>query len=119
VACNHGDPHRPALGIGNGVQPGVRATLGAPDLASAPPFSTRRLDAVRCALRCVASIMNVLCLAPSAAGPAMIRAKTPVSLQRFQGLQSANCAPVSQVECSLASPLAEAEPRHPRKISGS
>lgn len=51
-----------------------------------PPFFTRRLDAVRCALRYVASIMMVLCSALSAARPSMIRAKTPLSLQRFQPL---------------------------------
>jgi hypothetical protein len=37
--------------LGNGVQPGVHATLGPPDLTPAPPFLARRLDAVRCALR--------------------------------------------------------------------
>ncbi|WP_394342809.1 transposase [Paenirhodobacter populi] len=42
-----------------------------------PPFFTHGLDAVRCALRWVASIMMVLCAACSAARPTMIRAKTP------------------------------------------
>ena len=55
----------PAPVIADGVQPGVPFSgetvprtvslslkpFGAPDLAPAPPFFTRRLDAVRCALR--------------------------------------------------------------------
>ena len=37
--------------LGNRVQLGVHATFGSPDLASAPPFFTHKLDAVRYALR--------------------------------------------------------------------
>ena len=84
LASGHEEPDRPPFGIGNGVQLGVHAAFGAPDLAPARPFFTPRLDALRCALRSVASIMIVLCSALSAARPTMIRAKTPLSLQRFQ-----------------------------------
>ena len=69
-----------------GMWLGYTETFGAPDLASAPPFFTPRLDAVRCALRYVASVMIVLCSALSVARPTMIRAKSPLSLQRFQRL---------------------------------
>lgn len=51
---------------------------------STPPFSTRRLDAERCALSYVASIMIVLSSALAAAKPGTMRAKTPWSLQWFQ-----------------------------------
>ncbi|MPL96457.1 hypothetical protein SDC9_42638 [bioreactor metagenome] len=47
----HVEPDRPPLRIRDSVQLGVHATFGSSDLARSPPFLTRRLDAVRCALR--------------------------------------------------------------------
>ena len=44
--------------VTNGVQFGIQAAFCGPDMAGKnPPFS--KLDAVRCAFRCVASIINV------------------------------------------------------------
>ena len=64
------EPDRPSFGIGHGVQLGVQSAFGAPDKATAPPFFARRLEAVRCAFRKVASIMIVLGRSASAARPA-------------------------------------------------
>ena len=86
LACGHEYPDRPPLGIGNSMQLGVHAALRPPDQSAAPPFFRRRLEAVRCALRYVASIMIVSFSGLSAARPSMIRAKTPMSLHRFQRL---------------------------------
>ena len=47
---------RAAAGVRDGMQPGVHTTLCLPDYASNPPFFNPRLEAVRCALRQVASI---------------------------------------------------------------
>ncbi len=49
---------RAALRIGNGMQLCVHAAFGAADQPSEPPFFTRRPEAVRCALRQVASIIR-------------------------------------------------------------
>jgi hypothetical protein len=46
--------------IGDGVELGVHAAFGAPDQAAEIPFLTRRLEAVRCAFKYVASIITVL-----------------------------------------------------------
>jgi len=51
-----------------------------------PPFWNRRLEAVRCALRKVASILIVLGPSASAARPVTMRASTPMPLQRVQRL---------------------------------
>jgi hypothetical protein len=68
------------------------------DVAGWLPFFDRRLVAVRCALRYLrghartngacplTSIITVFGTAASAASPAIIRAKTPLSLHRFQRL---------------------------------
>ncbi len=80
------EPDRPSFGVGHSVQLGVQPALRAPDEPTAPPFLARRLEAVRCALRKVASIMIVLGASASAARPAIIRAKTPMPLHRFQRL---------------------------------
>ena len=56
---------RSALAIADGVQLGVQAAFGASDRSGNDPFLTR-LAAVRCALRCVASIMSWSGLPPRA-----------------------------------------------------
>ena len=90
LACGHEDLQGPPLGVGDGMQLGVQPTFRAPDQAPAlvvgPPFFARRLEAVWCALRYVASIMMVFCSVPSEASPSIIRAKTPMSPHRFQRL---------------------------------
>ena len=60
--------------------------LRSTDLATAPPFFARRLQAVRCAFSYVASIMIVSGLPPSADKPAKILSKTPIRLQRMKRL---------------------------------
>ena len=57
--------------------PGTPSDQTAPPVAC-PPFFDRRLVAVRCVLREVASIIAVFGTAASAAGRAIVRAKTPV-----------------------------------------
>ena len=51
LACGHEDAERAAVGIADGVQLGINPAFGAADQAAETPFLTRRLDAVRCALR--------------------------------------------------------------------
>ena len=77
---------RSPLTVADGVQPCVHAALGSTDQTATSPFFTARLDAVRWALRYVASIITVASSQCPAAKPAMIRAKMPLSLHRFQRL---------------------------------
>lgn len=70
---------RAALAIAHGMQLGVQAALGAPDTSGNSPFLSR-LAAVRCALRCVASIINRSGLGPLLASSAKIRLNTPSRL---------------------------------------
>jgi hypothetical protein len=65
---------------------GVHAALGVTDQATAPPFLAAMLVAVRCAFRYVASIITVVFSPCFVANLAIIRAKIPFSLQRFQRL---------------------------------
>ena len=51
LAGGHEEPDRATFRISDGMQLGVHAALGSADLASAPPFFTHRLEAVRCAFR--------------------------------------------------------------------
>ena len=46
LSRRHEEPDRAAPGVSDGVQLGIHATLGAPDLLSTPPFLARRLEAV-------------------------------------------------------------------------
>ena len=75
---------RPPLPVAGGVQLGVQPALGAADM-SRTPFC-RRLAAVRCALRWVASIMRRAGAPPRAARAAKMRANTPRRLQRMKRL---------------------------------
>lgn len=75
-----------SLAVTDCVQLGVHAALGSTDQASTPPFLTAMLVAVRWAFRYVASIITVVFSPCFAASPAIIRAKMPFSLQRFQRL---------------------------------
>jgi len=77
---------RPPERIGDGVEFGVEAAFGAPDQAFAPPFFAAMLEAVRWALRCVASIIRVSVALLSVASSSRIRSKIPFSDQRFQRL---------------------------------
>ena len=47
----HEEADRTTVRIGHSMQLGIHAAFRAPDQASRAPFFTRRLDAVRCALR--------------------------------------------------------------------
>ncbi len=81
---------QPAFGVGDSVELHVQLALCAPD--EAPPLRpwplsfACRLDAVRCAFRVSASIMTVRGLSASAAKLSIMRAKTPIPLQRFHRL---------------------------------
>src|ERR1700744_6607618 len=81
-----------ALGVAYRVELGVQPALGAPDATRSPPFF-RRLQAVRCALRWVESIMIQLGLGPAPANTAKIRPNTPRRLQRTKRLYSVLCRP--------------------------
>ncbi len=76
---------RPALAITDGMELGVQPAFGAPDTSGkSPPF--RRLAAVRCALRCVASIMIASGSPALPASSAKMRLNTPILLQRMKRL---------------------------------
>ncbi len=47
LAGGHEEAQRAAVRVGDGMQLGVHAALGAPDQAAGTPFFTRRLEAVR------------------------------------------------------------------------
>jgi hypothetical protein len=64
----------------------VHTAFGSTDQATTPPFLAAILVAVRWVLRYVASIITVVFSPCSAANPAIIRARMPFSLQRFQRL---------------------------------
>ena len=51
LACGHEEAQGAAVGIADGMKLGVHPAFGAADQAAKTPFLTRRLDAVRCALR--------------------------------------------------------------------
>ena len=74
---------RPSLIIANGVQFGIQSAFGSPDTNI--PFLSR-LAAVRCAFRCMASIMMRSGLRPSPASAAKMRSNTPSRLQRMKRL---------------------------------
>src|SRR5690606_37661994 len=76
---------RPAVTVADGVELGVQPALGSPDTTGNIPFLSR-LAAVRCAFRCVASIMMRSGFGPSPASPAKIRSNTPIRLQRMKRL---------------------------------
>src|SRR5690606_19642314 len=74
-----------AFTVADGVELGVQSALGSPDTTGNIPFLSR-LAAVRCAFRCVASIMIRSGFGPSPASPAKIRSNTPIRLQRMKRL---------------------------------
>jgi hypothetical protein len=88
-----------------GVQPTFRASDPMPALVVGPPFSARRPEAVRCALRYVAAIMMVFCSALSDASPSIIRAKTPMTPHRFQRMQRLFAGPYSRRASHHLNPL--------------
>lgn len=76
---------RPAQAIADGMQLGVQPALGASDTSgNSPPF--RRLAAVRCAFRCVASIMIASGSPALPASSAKMRLNKPRRLQRIKRL---------------------------------
>jgi len=77
---------RAARTVANGVQFAVHATIGAPYQAR-PVSPFLRLDAVRCTLRCVASIISISASGPvSLASSPKIFSKIPLSDQRTNRL---------------------------------
>ena len=80
-------------------QLGVQAALGAPDTSGNRPFF-KRLAAVRCAFRCVASIMIRSGLPPLPASSAKILLNTPRRLQR-----------TNRIDCRLLAGRCRAERR--------
>jgi hypothetical protein len=71
-----------ALIIADRMQLGVQSTFGSPDTTGNIPFFSR-LAAVRCALRCVASIMIRSGFGPSPARAAKMRSKGIVKLTKL------------------------------------
>jgi hypothetical protein len=71
LTCGHAETARTPIGTGDGMQLRVHAAFGSADqtfpLTAGPPFFNRRLDAVRCAFRGVASIITDFGTAASAA----------------------------------------------------
>ncbi len=63
---------RTPLAVADGVQLGIHTALGAPNQASTPPFLTPKLEAVRCALRHVASVITVVSSTWAEARPTII-----------------------------------------------
>ena len=86
LASGREKSERATVGIGDGVELRIHAAFGATDQPPEAPFFTRRLDAVRCAFRQVASIMIVSGVALAAASPSIMRMKTPLSPHRFHRL---------------------------------
>ena len=76
---------RLAVTITDRVKFGVQAAPGAPDTPGKAPF-LRRLAAVRCAFRWVASTITVSVAVLAAANSANIRSNTPASLHRMNRL---------------------------------
>ncbi|MFT4915445.1 MAG: hypothetical protein ACI9C3_001306 [Yoonia sp.] len=70
------------------MQFGSHAALGQSNQVAVPPLFNRRLDAIRYALRYVASLEIVLLSGACSASRIMIRANTPISRQRFKRLYS-------------------------------
>jgi hypothetical protein len=73
------------LTVADGVELGVQPALGAAEAAIRPPL-LRRLAAVRCALRCVLSIIRRSGRPPSVARAATMRSNTPMRLKRTRRL---------------------------------
>ena len=74
-----------ALTIADGVELRVQAAFCAPNATGNSPFF-KRLAAVRCAFKCVASIMMRFGFGPWLARAAKMRSKTPSLLQRMKRL---------------------------------
>ena len=81
-----------AVFVDDGMEFGVQAAFRASDTVGNIPFLSR-LAAVRCALRCVASIINCSGAPRSLAREAKMRSKTPKRLHRTKRLYSVLCGP--------------------------
>src|SRR3546814_5413301 len=101
----HEEAQGAAVRIGDGVKLRVHAAFGVSDQPAKTPFLTRRLDAVRCAFRSVASIMTVFASPLAAASPSIIRRKTPRSPHRFHRLYRVLCGPYARGPSRHRSPL--------------
>lgn len=81
------DSHKEADWLANSVRNHVKAcihaALGTADQTFTPPFFNLGLDAVRCALKYVASIIIVFFCIPFAVSPSIIRVKMPMPFHRF------------------------------------
>ena len=85
---------RSAVLITHRVQFGVYAAFRPTNAAGNIPFLSRE-HAVRCALRCVASIINPSGLSASAASSEKILLNTPIRLHRTNRLYNVLCGPYS------------------------
>lgn len=85
LAVRQAHHDRAALAVDDSMQLGVQSAFGAPDTAGDIPFFSR-LEAVRCALRCVASIISVSGGSSSAVRRLNISLKTPILLHRMKRL---------------------------------
>ena len=92
LALGEQQDQRLALAVADRVQFRVQAALGSSDAAGNSPF-LRRLAAVRCALRCVASIITMRVASLPAARAAKILSNTPARLQRTKRLYKVLCGP--------------------------
>ena len=77
-----------ALAVAHGMELGIQPAFGASDTSGNSHFLSR-LAAVRCAFRCVASIINWSGLSPFAEWAAKILLNTPSRLHRKRGVKAA------------------------------
>lgn len=82
ISCRQKQPDRATQCIRHSVQFGVQTAFRQPNQAAFTPFLRARLNAVRCALRWVASIISTSVFSPLRANSIRMRAKIPLRLQR-------------------------------------
>lgn len=86
LACRQEHAQGATESVRDGVQFRVHPALGSSNQATTPPFFRPRLEAMRCVFKWVASIISVSVPPPRSASSRSMRAKTPLSLHRFQRL---------------------------------
>ena len=105
LSRNHKRAQRSSVLIRDRMQLRVRAAFYLPGQAAWIPFFNRRLEAVRCALRYVASIMMVRGSAFAAGRPSIIYMKMLMPPQRLQRLYSVLCGAYSRGASRQRRPL--------------
>ena len=106
LALGQQKPHRAAFAVANGVQFAVQPTFSAPDKAgNNPPFS--RLHAVRCAFRCVASIISRSGGPCSSTSAVNIWSNTPIFDQRDEPVIQGFMRPVDLWRIPPTQPVAD------------